>query len=406
MISYFENSKIVKGNEVAGVSVHFVSNESIRIQVAILKQHKSEVTIVKQYSNLSELKDCFQKISGQIPIYLSVDGKGIVHKKISTEKSHMTEKEKLHQVFPDSKPNEFYMQEHQITTNQLYFSIGRKKQIDNLVRLFKRQNYFVIGLTLGPYDLVNIAAGLDAGREIYTGPYHIELNESAIENFRKADNVGAQDFYMLGDERINGENLIAVAVAFRFFINWKNSSCYMPEIQTNREEFFYKKVFVKAGWGMLIFFFAVLLINFLFYSHYNDKNAVLMQEYNNNQQLLARLDSLTAKYKFHKSFIEMNNLNQASKNAYYSDRMGASVPKRIKLKEMTINPLQEKIENDEKLLFNQQVIFISGETGNSLDLNDWIRSLKRYKWIRKVEIISFKTDRSNKGIFQLKIIIT
>src|SRR5690606_10658990 len=58
--------------------------------------------------------------------------------------------------------------------------------------------------------------------------------------------------------------------------------------------------------------------------------------------------------------------------SFYLDKIGESVPKEIRLSEMIVFPLKEKLKDKRKVDVDQKKIEISGWTSDNVVLDDWI----------------------------------
>ena len=106
-------------------------------------------------------------------------------------------------------------------------------------------------------------------------------------------------------------------------------------------------------------------------------------------------------------FFEKSGLITPELVAFKADRIAATVPKNILLNQIEINPrLKKKLKADESPSFLLGEIIITGESKNTIDLNNWVQQLNAFQWITEVGIVDYETIKNrNAGEFILKIIV-
>ena len=73
---------------------------------------------------------------------------------------------------------------------------------------------------------------------------------------------------------------------------------------------------------------------------------------------------------------------------------------------VSINPLTKRINKAEDIHFTYNSVKIIGSVSRSIELNNWIKKLKKYAWVNDINIISFIQDNlKTPGEFELQIVI-
>ena len=93
--------------------------------------------------------------------------------------------------------------------------------------------------------------------------------------------------------------------------------------------------------------------------------------------------------------------------SYYSDQVAQSVPRTMKLRNLTVNPL-DMVESRKarKQVFQSGTILISGTCAKVTDLNPWIVELKNLDWSGEVNMVDYQYDPKRRlGDFTLEIIL-
>ena len=126
------------------------------------------------------------------------------------------------------------------------------------------------------------------------------------------------------------------------------------------------------------------------------------------QAELALLDSLEKTYEEQEDFMQLTQVNKASKASFYADRIATSMPVGIQLLEMEVFPLKGKktdYEQGDVLQYDPRSILIRGQCDNSLVYNQWIRELEQIDWASTVEHLTYKETGTSQKEFELRIVI-
>jgi hypothetical protein len=398
----------MKSSLVAGVQLNYISDDVLQIECTLLRKKNNVVEIEKQ-ETFNSIEDLFSSINNSTAMFLSVDGKGILHKKVEVDKTQDIDTDELfNQAFPSLNANDFYIQENKIGQELIYLSLVRKLKIDKLLQELNDRKYFIQGLTLGPFDIRNILELLEHSNDfIWTNNYKVIHSNSEINDLIKVDNIPENIYYQFGEENFSNESLVSFATAFKYFIEYSDyKSDLLSIIDNQKEEFLYKRIFKLSGWSILIVVFAILMGNYLFFDHYFSKNNDLITRYGQNKNLIIKLENLREEFKTKESFFNDNSILQTSKLSFYSDRIGLLLPHSLSLNKIDIQPLAKKIQYDEAIEFLKDVIYITGNSDNSQNFNLWIKKLKKEPWITRINIINYSQENVRKsGEFEIEIII-
>ena len=91
--------------------------------------------------------------------------------------------------------------------------------------------------------------------------------------------------------------------------------------------------------------------------------------------------------------------------SYYLDEIGKGVPKEIRLSEMLVFPLKEKLKDKRKVEVDQKKIEISGWTSDNVVLDDWIEDMDKAAWVGSVELLNYQKMANNDAGFKLIILL-
>jgi hypothetical protein len=271
----------------------------------------------------------------------------------------------------------------------------------------KLAGFYVINVNLGPFAVVGLLPLLDLQEgNLNFSTYSLIIDNSKLSDYKSGNEVSQRDF-KIGDEKISSLQLIAFASAFSIlFPNEDFTGLNNDTIIHEQVEFKNRKIFKVAGFSLLVFFFVLLLINYMFFSHYKEENEKLSMEssiYSGMIDEVTKLETVVAEKEY---FLKGAGWLAIPKTSYYADRIAEDVPNSIKLTELKINPLNEKISKKGNLVFRSDTIFISGTCISPTVLNPWMEKVKSMDWVESVSNIGYNHDAKNKvGNFKVELII-
>jgi len=448
--------KLLGIKKVAGVEVILASAKEMEYNYVLLSLDKGIISIENQQIGLKNIEELRDRIPDDIPISLVINGRGLLIKKItgkmieepaphlpairkantrqagSLSQSEAGRKEIIHALLPNAKAEDFYFQ---ITSAYQgnFTSIARKDLIDDLLISLKQAGYYVITASLGPFCISNIVPLLEeslANGELSMAGHALEFKDNLIDKYvftsppaqapprlsqkgreknlkergvRESDDTGN---IKIGEEEIDTKILLAYAAGFQVLLqNIEIASLNIPKVGKENEEFFHKRLFKVLGWGLLIFFLFVLLINFMFYNYHFNKNQQLTATVGNNQSLLTQLNKLKNEVKDKEYFLSHTGWLEPSMTSFYADQIAGTVPKSINLTKLTVNPIDDKLSKKvRKLIFQAGIITISGNCKKNTDLNEWIKILRDFEWAGAVSIQNYVYDnKKRRGNFDIEV---
>lgn len=396
--------KIGQPTKVAGVEVILQSNASMIFQLVILEKKRDEIIIEKDKIDFNDFEELVNHLNAAIPIHLSINGKGILHKPL--EDIYQNEHQLLQAVLPNAILENFVLQK---TTrkNGIIASIIRKDTLEKIIQHFQDSKLWVTQVSLGAFDVSFLLPFLSDKAVINTSTHIIHFNpQEQITSFSKNEFI--EDLFIkIGDDHLNHKSLVAYAVAFKTLVQ-VSSEIHSPLIENNQEEFLHHQIFKKMGVGVLATFFIILILNTFFYYQLKDKNQALSSQLFMQQGQLIQLDSLKEKLTRQEKFFNATNLHQNSKVSFYADRIAASVPKDIQFSKLEVFPTvktQNGFDEEQLQEFKRNEILIKGFCKSSLTYNQWLKALKKMDWVKEVNHLDYKDVDSRLAEFEVKVII-
>lgn len=403
MIERLKNLKMIRGTSVQGVSVHLQQSGEALCSALLLKRVKNNI-VAENTAEGKPLSEIIPSLSKSQPLCLTIDGRGIIHKKVqATPDTRLPDL--LQQVLPNATLADFYVQKTRVDDTQVIVSLCRKDVLSDILREFETVRLFVVRLYLGPFAVKNILSLMDdPPAEILVPGYLLFHQNGVLTSFERTDReVRNLVPYKVSDEGVLPGSLCLYASCLAFFMAIRDES-RDEKIRQSEDEFYYKRMLQVIGTGLVGFLFAALLVNFLVFDNYRKKEQELSSQVSLNNDLLSQLDTLRGELAQKQQFVEKNCLSGGSRLSFYADRIAFTVPEQILLSETDIFPLQKKLKEEQEALFLHRAIHVSGTTSNSNYLNEWIKILNQEQWAEEVNILNyFQENASTSGVFTIEI---
>lgn len=407
MFSKLYNSTFFKGKEVVGLHIQLLPDgmkclycQLINERNAIEVSKSGKFELLKQFSDL---------VLSKLPLYLSIDGSGIMHFRLKEE----FKENPLDQVLPNAKVEDYYIQRVNLN-GELWVSFLRKDLLHKIISDLDAANLNPIQLMLGAFELNPSAISELEGVSQFD--YSLFQNKWKFVN-GKLISIEKNDNHLESDTRtiniaddLQLESMYLVPFfhgLIHFGVRGAEISNQPDAIKENKVDFTQKRLFVLGGWAALIFCLILLLVNFLLFDYYNAKLNQVQGELSAKNVNSEKVNELEKEVAEKRVFFEKSGLITPELVAFKADRIAATVPKNILLNQIEINPrLKKKLKADESPSFLLGEIIITGESKNTIDLNNWVQQLNAFQWITEVGIVDYETIKNrNAGEFILKIIV-
>lgn len=402
MLNFLDKYNLIKGQTAFGVEVVFNTKDSYTLIALELKSTKEGIEVSRRFLDIT-LDELSKKNTKKFPVYFTVGGKGVIHKKVKADENAQNQ-ELLNQVLPNASIKDFYLQRSKIEGFEYWISVVRKDVLDNLIVKIKEVKLFGVQLFLGPFVLENTLQFLDK-MILLTTSHELLIENNTIIQLDNLGSVSNGEEYNVEGEIINSHELIAFGSAFNHFVpNIKLTPIICDQIIEMDEEYLNKNKLVTVGFGIVSFFFLVVMVNLMVANSLESTHNKLQYQVNSKKKYVVELTKLEEELKRKEQFIQGSGVARASKISYYTDQIALSVSEAIQLDQLFVNPLTKRINKAEVINFNFNSIKISGTVSRSIELNNWIKELKQYEWIAEINIISFIQDNfKTAGEFELEV---
>jgi Tfp pilus assembly protein PilN len=403
-MSFFDLINCRYGLSIASIEVNVVSKGKFLFHCVLFSVKSNKIIINNEGTNFDDFNTLLNFTKGYSNIVLIITGKGIIQKKVILDA-----KDKLlfiNQLLPNANEDQFYLQ-YLISKKNAFGSLARKDLIDEILFLFKKcNNIFILNISLGVSVVSILNPFLNTiERKISLMNYDFTFENNDLKDIctsDKSDNILVWD---LKTDKIKNESIIAYSSGLAYLEKKIEQSFIKSEyLEESLKNYNQKKIFCKLRIYLLVLFFLVLIINFFVSDQYTKKLDLLESKLYENRNQINQLEKLKS------DLIQKKNLSgdvifgTHQKLSFLADQLALQIPNEITLIGMNIFPIQKRVKKEEKILFEENFIDISGQTNNTDVLNNWIKLLNEMPWVKSVSIVNYeKGQNETTAIFELKI---
>lgn len=381
--------------------VHLVIDETGQrlLRAVILKKSGRSVVIREKFTDPFDIDEAEQYFSGNIPVILSLDGEGIIHRRISVA----ADSDPLLRVLPNANPADFYVQTAPGGDSLLLVSFIRADIIRDVLNEFSSKGINIVKIFLGPLSVNFIIPVIEPEGKINAGQYDLTTENGVLACFEPSLSAKDEVIKAAGEE-IENHLLIPYSNAISWFTS---GDCNITASADLTADSYYRHIFQRrislAVTGFLAAVFLMLLINFFVFSSFRSRLASLQSQYRSGLELVDRVNILQEELTGKQILIKENNLLTGTRYSYYADVIGASLPANIVLTEMEINPVQNAGGAREISVIPGKIL-VKGKSQSGQILKGWMDTLKSETWIKSVEMSSYTQENiSMPGNFLIEI---
>jgi hypothetical protein len=410
MLAIIKN-KVLQIEKAGGIEICLLSEDNIAVNMATVRIKKGKLIKESEYHFLPDYDALAKKFDVNIPVAVSLSGKGVLLKKIEAEEISGNP---IEMVLPTANPDEFYVEV--IGLEEIKFiAIIRKELLNKIVSKLQQNGFQILSVSLfGIADAAFFFSVLKPKDKLFqTSSYLFRLNEqNQISEIiqQTADNINPSGLeYNIGDQYVHSPSLIPFCSASVLLIASLNRkpTLVIEQIEKGRKNYGYFKWYKASLWIVLLGFLSILLINFFIYSYYFSKNNEMQINQAFTKEKLDRINSLALRIKEKEKFLAATGWNSPFRLSFFADRISALVPGSILLTHMQIQPVRngDFIEN-EMTSFRKDTIEIVGSCEDPTEIGSFLGNIKTMEACKSVNIknYTFKKE-ANIGIFSIEIIM-
>jgi hypothetical protein len=339
----------------AGLYLWFGPDSELFASLVIAVRRNDAVMIESALSSDS-LEDLIRKIPGNIPLMVSLDGSHVVHRLVDNSSGDDT----LSNTLQGSGAHDFYSGKHEA---------GAGRMIVSFYTLF-----------------------LENGKTV-----HFERSYN-----NKIENIYSVEF---GNEVISSEFLVPLSLCYAFFrTDYSKGNSEMLAIQ--RKELTAKRILSVTVLPFLLLIFISLIVNFALLMNLDKKNRILSSSVTVGKHHLTQIDSLRKAVIIRHKVLDAKNNRGARYLAYFSDRIASCIPAEITLSTLNIYPQKSPNQKRNQYSFSDGLITVSGLSGSTVSLEEYLENLSSFWWIESVRITGYSMEKDGIGLFNLEISVS
>lgn len=385
-----------------GIEIHILPGGTYSFRLCTIAVHEKELTIENRFET-TEIGEILKKLDKTQPLALTITGRGILIKKANNPGE--ADGTNLNKLFPNLKADQFYVQIFDSNLNS-WVAIIRKEVADGLMSLFIDQGLKVLHVGVGPFAVTHILKQLNSyGNELVFNGHQIRISEGTNwRDYQYIEGSAAEFPLKLGIEPIKEELLLAYSAAFQLALYdvLPVTGLQGHPAEETLMEYKEEQKFKFRGMSILGGLFVALILNFLLFQYYQEKNEQLISAVNRTTSSAEQLMKQEMLVNSNLTILKDLGWNKGISLAWLADQIGQTVPANLKLTEVYFNPPQHiKYQQDD---YQVGLIRIVGNTKELKNINSWIYKLQEEQWVKQVKLERFSVaDEDGKQSFQLLI---
>ncbi|MFY0602962.1 MAG: hypothetical protein JXQ93_03365 [Flavobacteriaceae bacterium] len=358
-----------------------------------LKRKRKELVLSKK-GTASNFESLAQKIEGQKHLYLIINNEQVLTKKVAN--TNTTEERVAKAAFPNIALSDFYYDVY-TNENESFISISRKEYVDGLIAQYLEHKISVIDFSLGSLVIETLVDFVTVPT-ITTSNAILSLEKNQVTEIEKQEITTVN--YTINDLEVSNEHTLSLAGIIRYYAGIDTAHNIQKELQKEYKQ----KRFFDVGFKLVLgILFVSLLINYLIFSTYQSKETQYKSALYINEAKKKELTNIKELVSKKKKLVESVTSSANSKVSWYFDRISASVPGTVSLKEMLYQPVIGGVKEDKKIRFDEKTIQISGVSSHDKNFTQWITQLEQNEWIIKVFNINYGLGKKTKASFDFTI---
>lgn len=391
-----------RGSRCAGLYLWYGPDSELFASLVIAALRNDAVMIESALSSDS-LDDIIRKVPGNIPLMVSLDGSHVVHRLVDNSSADNT----LSSTLQGSGANDFYSGKHEAAAERMIVSLIRKEEVYKLVGLINREGLLVFDLHLGPFSIDKLTGIAGDKGEIAIPFYTLFLENGKTVRFERSYNNKIESIYSVefGNDVVSSEFLVPLSLCYAFFrSDYSNGNNEMLTVQ--RKELTAKRILSATVLPFVLLIFISLMINFAILLNVDKKNRILSSSVTVGRHHLTQIDSLRKALVIRQKVLDARNNRGARYLAYFSDRIASCVPPEITLSTLNIYPQKSPNQKRNQYSFSDGLITISGLSGSTVSLEEYLEKLSSFWWIESVRITGYSMEKDGIGLFNLEISVS
>ena len=296
---------------------------------------------------------------------------------------------------------DFFFYEY-LSENDNFVSFTRKDSIRSWIRKIEKRGGVITGISIGPMVVCNLFQLLPE-IQIFSTPSGTVSKKGDKLVFKQES---SETFHLQFEgEKLNKFEVPLIATIIGYNYPGTTFASSLNDIENNTHEVKYRKAFKTMGVAFLTLFLFLIIFGHFYLNSISNELVENEAHFLSFQQNLDRISLLKEERDVKLKILQTSGVFKNDYLTGYLLDICNSLPEEIRLTDIEVFPLENKMKPEEKPEFNFDVIKIKGVSPSEKDINNWLGTLQKIEWQRKVEIISFEKEGHETFKFHFKILL-
>lgn len=383
------------GKQYIGIE-HFTINNEEKVSL-LLVEKKREGLVISKKDRVSYNGKIAEKWDVKLPFFLVINSNQVIQKEVVGNEP--SDEKLLHKSFPNVNWDEFYYEIWRLKAKSV-IAIARKSYINALLEDYENQKIIIAGISLGACAIADIVDYTDE-TELYTNHQSVSKETSPVITSNVLESAIT---YTINDLQIENRQLLAFSGILRLILgstaNTGSIISYSEELSDNYNQKTFFNKGIKVMVGVLL---GILLLNFVFFTHYYKLAQESAETLLVNKSSIEDVSKIKQRIILKEAKVKDIEGRMTSQSSLIINEITNKVPSSILLTELVFNPLEKKIKAEEPILTKDKVISISGTTIENQSFTKWIEDIEKLKFVDKVLITHFGKNEENETTFSINL---
>lgn len=389
-------NSLLLGKQYIGIE-HFTLNSEDKVSL-LLVENKKEGLVIAKKDRVNYNGKIAEKWDSKLPFFLIVNTNQVIQKEVSG--IDPSDEKLLHKAFPNTNWEEFYFEIWRLKTKSI-IAITRKSYLDEMLANYVAQKISIAGISLGICSIAEIV-DYTTETEFYTN--HQAVSRQEQNQIITSEALESAVIYNINDLQLENRQLLAFSGILRMIMNNTSNTGSVVSYSEELYDVYNQKVFFSKGLKVMVaVVFIILVLNFLFFSHYyklaQETSEILLVNKSSVEDVNQLKKRIIVKEEKVKSILGKTT----SQSSLMINEIARKVPSSIVLTELAFNPLEKKVKLEEPILVQERTITISGTTIANEAFTRWVEEIEKLNWVDKVLITHFGKNEANETAFSIKL---
>ncbi|MDL2144792.1 general secretion pathway protein [Flavobacterium tructae] len=389
-------NSLLLGKQYIGIE-HFSLNSEDKVSL-LLVENKKEGLVIAKKDRVNYNGKIAEKWDSKLPFFLIVNTNQVIQKEVSG--IDPSDEKLLHKAFPNTNWEEFYFEIWRLKTKSI-IAITRKSYLDEMLANYVAQKISITGISLGICSIAEIVE-YTTETEFYTN--HQAVSRQEQNQIITSEALESAVIYNINDLQLENRQLLAFSGILRMIMNNTPNTGSVVSYNEELYDVYNQKVFFSKGLKVMVaVVFVILVLNFLFFSHYyklaQETSEILLVNKSSVEDVNQLKKRIIVKEEKVKSILGKTT----SQSSLMINEIARKVPSSIVLTELAFNPLEKKVKLEEPILVQERTITISGTTIANEAFTRWVEEIEKLNWVDKVLITHFGKNEANETAFSIKL---